>query len=75
MSNGQVLEASTGKAPAAQAAPAATVTKADRAVAFASAKPAVVNDDLVGKNKKERQADQRIPPSTSKSQEAATLLP
>ena len=52
MSNGQVLEASTGKAPAAQAAPAATVTKADRAVAFASAKPAVVNIDLVGKNKK-----------------------
>jgi len=52
MSNGQVLEASTGKAPAAQAAPAATVTKADRAVAFASAKPAVANIDLVGKNKK-----------------------
>lgn len=52
MSNGQVFEASTGKAPAAQAAPAATVTKADRAVAFASSKPAVVNIDLVGKNKK-----------------------
>lgn len=52
MSNGQVLEASTGKAPAAQAAPAATVTRADRAVVFASAKPAVVNVDLVGKNKK-----------------------
>lgn len=52
MSNGQVLEASTGKAPAAQAAPAATVTKADRAAVFSSAKPALVNLDLVGKNKK-----------------------
>lgn len=51
MSNGQVLEASTGKAPAAQAAPAATVTKADRAAVFSSAKPALVNLDLVGKNK------------------------
>jgi hypothetical protein len=52
MSNGQVLEASTGKAPAAQAVPAATVTKADRAAVFSSAKPALVNLDLVGKNKK-----------------------
>ena len=47
MSDGQVLEASTGDAPAA-----ATVTKADRSVIFTSAKPALVNLDHVGKNKK-----------------------
>ncbi|MGD9666390.1 MAG: hypothetical protein AB7U31_02920 [Synergistaceae bacterium] len=49
MSNGQVLEASTGKAPAA---PAATVIKSDRTVLFASARPVLVNLDHVGKNKK-----------------------
>jgi len=49
MSNGQVLEASTGNAPAA---PAATVTKADRSAVFASARPVLVNLDHVGKNKK-----------------------
>ncbi len=52
MSSGQVLEASTGNAPAAQSAPAANVTKADRSVIFASARPALVNLDHVGKNKK-----------------------
>lgn len=52
MSNGQVLEASTGNAPAAQSAPAANVTKADRSVVFASARPALINLDHVGKNKK-----------------------
>ncbi len=46
MSNGQVLEASTGNAPAA------TVTKADRSAVFASARPVLVNLDHVGKNKK-----------------------
>ncbi len=49
MSDGRVLEASTGKAPSAQAAAA---PKAERSVAFASAKPALANIDLVGKNKK-----------------------
>lgn len=53
MSNGQVLEALTGKGPAA---PATTVTKADRVVSFASSKPLSVNLDHVGKNKK-RAAD------------------
>ncbi len=52
MSNGQVLDTSTGKISAAQPAPVSTITKADRAVAFASSKPALVNIDLVGKNKK-----------------------
>ena len=49
MSNGQVLEASTGNTPAA---PAATVTKADRSAVFTSARPVLVNIDHVGKNKK-----------------------
>ncbi|MDY9921477.1 MAG: hypothetical protein U2P59_06595 [Synergistota bacterium] len=52
MSNGQVLEARTGNTPAAQSAPAANVTKADRSVVFSSARPALVNLDHVGKNKK-----------------------
>lgn len=52
MSNGQVFEASTAKSPAEQQVPAAEVTRADRSVVFASSKPAIVNVDLVGKNKK-----------------------
>lgn len=48
MSNGQVFEASTEKITAALPA----VTKADRSVAFTAAKPAVINTDIVGKNKK-----------------------
>lgn len=50
LSNGQLLEAATGAAKPAAAEQ--SVTKADRAVKFTSAKPAVVNIDLVGKNKK-----------------------
>ena len=46
MSNGQVLEASTGNT----SAPAAT--KADRSVVFTTSKPAITNVDIVGKNKK-----------------------
>ena len=49
MSNGQVFETSTENAPAA---PAATVTKADRSAVFVSARPVLVNLDHVGKNKK-----------------------
>ena len=49
MSDGQVLEASTGDTPAA---PATKVTKADRSVVFTSARPALANLDHVGKNKK-----------------------
>lgn len=52
MSNGQLLEASTAKTSAEQPAPAAEVTREDRSVVFASSKPAIVNVDLVGKNKK-----------------------
>ena len=52
MSNGQVFEASTAAASAEQPAPAPEVTKADRSVKFTSSKPAIVNVDLVGKNKK-----------------------
>jgi len=49
MSNGQVLETSTAKT-GGQSTP--NVTKADRAVKFLSSKPAVINIDIVGKNKK-----------------------
>ena len=52
MSSGQVLEASTAKTSAEQPAPAVKITKADRSALFASSKPAIVNVDLVGKNKK-----------------------
>lgn len=52
MSNGQVFEASTAKTSAELPAPVAEVTKADRSVVFAASKPAIVNVDLVGKNKK-----------------------
>lgn len=48
MSNGQVLEASTGDAPATSS----KVTKDDRDVVFTSSKPTLVNLDHVGKNKK-----------------------
>jgi hypothetical protein len=50
MSNGQVLEASTGKTATAPAA--STVTKEDRAVVFTTSRPTIVNLDLVGKNNK-----------------------
>ena len=50
LDNGQLLETSTAAADTAAAKP--TVTKAERAVKFTSAKPAVANVDLVGKSKK-----------------------
>lgn len=48
-SNGQVLEASTAKSNDQKTS---NVTKTDRAVRFISAKPALVNVDVAGKNKK-----------------------
>ena len=49
--NGQMMEATTGKAATA-AAEQPSATKEDRAVKFTSKKPAIVAVDLVGKNKK-----------------------
>ena len=52
LSNGQLMEASTGTVKKSPSAAEETVTKADREVKFLSKKPAVVNVDLVGKSKK-----------------------
>lgn len=52
LSNGQLMEASTGSAGTTAAKTETSVSKADRAVKFTSKKPAIINVDLVGKNKK-----------------------
>lgn len=50
LDNGQLMETTTGSTAAVKTE--SSVTKADRAVKFTSAKPSVVNVDLVGKSKK-----------------------
>ncbi len=52
LANGQLMEAATGTLKPSTAAQGSEVTKADRAVVITSKKPAAINIDLVGKNKK-----------------------